>query len=495
MIQTRRSSQGRRERQKAKGRHVRTQRRWLQPERLEERMMLAANPFHNGFWPEDVDNSLKVTPADVLYIVNELNHSGSRALVTPEAALPEMADVPYFTDVSGEGELTPLDVLRVVNLLNLGEGETAPSDVVRYRVDAMGDDGNPLLSYNSGGSSAWSVAVGNFNADGKIDVAVANAASNTIGVLLGNGGGEFAAAVTYATGGASPKAVAVGDFNADGRVDLAVANSATVGNNIGILLGDGAGGFTPAVTYASGGNGASSLAVSDFNGDGKLDLAVANTTTAGNNIGILLGNGAGGFAAAVTYASGGTAASSITAGDFNADGRRDLAVANRSSNNVGVLLGNGAGGFANAVTYGSGGTTPSSLTVGDFNADGRSDLAVANAGFASNSIGVLLGTGTGTFGGAVTYASGGLMPSSLTVGDFNADGKTDLTVANTDSNSVGVLLGNGVGGFAAAAIYASSGAKPASVTAAGAGSGFGRGGWRFQRGRNARPHRRQFVPP
>jgi len=150
MIQTRRSSHSRHQRQKAKDRHVRTQRRNLQAERLEERTLLAANPFHNGFWPEDVDNSLKVTAADVLHIVNELNHSGSRELVTSGEALPDMADVPYYTDVSGDGSLTPLDALRVVNTINGGEGEVAPGDVVRFRLAATDASGNALTTVSVG---------------------------------------------------------------------------------------------------------------------------------------------------------------------------------------------------------------------------------------------------------------------------------------------------------------------------------------------------------
>ncbi len=146
MIQTRRSSHSRHQRRKAKDRHVRTQRRTLHAERLEERALLAANPFHNGFWPEDVDNSLKVTPSDVLYIINELNHSGSRELLAPEAESSAMASVPYYTDVSDDGALTPLDALRVVNTINNGEGETAPSDIVRYRLRATNLNGTILTN-------------------------------------------------------------------------------------------------------------------------------------------------------------------------------------------------------------------------------------------------------------------------------------------------------------------------------------------------------------
>ncbi len=150
MIQTRRNSHGRRERQKAKSRHVRTQRRWLQPERLEERTLLAANPFHNGFWPEDVNNDLRVNAMDALHVINALNQSGSRELLAPGEVAPDMADVPFYTDVSADGALSAVDALRVVNTINGGEGEIAPSDVVRYRLATTDMNGNAISAVNVG---------------------------------------------------------------------------------------------------------------------------------------------------------------------------------------------------------------------------------------------------------------------------------------------------------------------------------------------------------
>ena len=118
------------------------------------------------------------------------------------------------------------------------------------------------------------MAVGDFNGDGKLDIAVANEGSNTVSIFLGNGLGGFATAVTYSTGGTEPESLAVGDFNGDGYLDLAVANYGS--NNVSVLLGNGNGTFAAAKTFSSGGSGPDSLAVGDFNGDGKLDLAVAN---------------------------------------------------------------------------------------------------------------------------------------------------------------------------------------------------------------------------
>ena len=138
----------------------------------------------------------------------------------------------------------------------------------------------------------------------------------------------------------------------------------------------------------------------DFTGDGRTDLAVANSGS--NDVSVLLGNGDGTFQPQVTYAVG-TGHDALVAGDFTGDGRTDLAVANYGSNDVSVLLGNGDGTFRNQVTYAVG-TGPDALVAGDFTGDGRTDLAVANYG--SNDVSVLLGNGDGTFQPQVTYAVG-----------------------------------------------------------------------------------------
>ena len=245
--------------------------------------------------------------------------------------------------------------------------------------------------------------------------------------------------------GNAPDSVAVGDFNLDGKPDLAVANS--ISDNVTILLGKGNGDFAPAAGSPVGaGNYPSSVVEGDFNLDGKPDLAVANS---GNgNVTILLGNGTGGF----TQATGspviaGDFIQSVAVGDFNLDGRPDLVVANYLSDNVAILLGNGLGGFTQAAgSPVSAGNGPSSVTVKDFNLDGKSDLAVANNG--SDNVTILLGNGMGGFTQTTgSPVSAGSRPRSVVAGDFNLDGKPDLAVANNGSSNVTILLGNGMGGF------------------------------------------------
>jgi hypothetical protein len=166
-----------------------------------------------------------------------------------------------------------------------------------------------------------------------------------------------------------------------------------------------------------------------------LDLATANT---GSNIGVFFGIGNGHFAPAVNFPNGTSAGTNaITTADFNGDGNPDLAVTSQLTNSVGVLLGNGTGGFAPVVTFPSGtsgGGFVVDIATGDFNADGFPDLAAAN----TNGVGVLLGDGSGSFAPVVTFPGGAVASLNITPGDLNGDGLLDLAVRN--SNTIGVLL-------------------------------------------------------
>jgi hypothetical protein len=247
----------------------------------------------------------------------------------------------------------------------------------------------------------------------------------------------FSSATNFASG-ASPYAIHCSDFNGDGKADLVVAN--LYAHEVSVFLGNGEGGFGIATIFPVGTN-PRSVTSADFNGDGKIDLAVANYSD--NNVSILLGNGTGIFGPATNFGTGiGYSPQSIICADFNADGKTDLALVNLSAH-VTILLGNGAGGFAAAINFAVSGM-PYSLTSADFNGDGKADLATANSN--SNNITVLLGNGLGSLGTANNFALSGT-PYSVISADFNGDGKVDLATANYNSNKVSVLLGNGAGGF------------------------------------------------
>ena len=212
-----------------------------------------------------------------------------------------------------------------------------------------GDFGQPATSPEATGFAPNSVAVGDFNRDSRPDLAVANAASNDVTILLGDGSGNFTAAATSPeAAGEFPVSVVVGDFNGDSRPDLAVANINFGSGEVTILLGDGTGNFTAAATSPEGvGVDPVSVAVGDFNRDSRPDLAVANVGS--GDVTILLGDGTGNFTAAATgLVAGGSSVTSVAVGDFNGDSRPDLAVAHYDG--VTILLGDGSGNFPPAAT-------------------------------------------------------------------------------------------------------------------------------------------------
>jgi hypothetical protein len=340
-------------------------------------------------------------------------------------------------DFNGDGKLDLAVANRGANTVSILLG------------DGTGNFKATASSPVAAGSIPWSVAVGDFYGDGNLDLAVADDGSNTVGILKGDGMGNFSpvtAASSFATAtDGAPESVAVGDFNGDGYLDLAVANE-NVGT-VTILLGDGQGNFTATASPPGAAGGSVSVAVGDFNGDGKLDLAVADfcvsTCSSPGTVTILLGDGTGNFTTASTSATG-IYPQSVAVGDFNGDGYLDLAVANQcgsdpncaSPGTLTILLGDGTGNFT-TVSSPATGNEPVSVAVGDFNGDGKLDLAVANAN--DNTVSILLGDGTGHFTTASSPATGA-GPSSVAVGDFNGDGKLDLAAANVAGSTVSVLL-------------------------------------------------------
>jgi hypothetical protein len=353
----------------------------------------------------------------------------------------------------------------------------------------------------TGGTGPFGVAVGEFNGDTRLDVAVTNNASGDLSVGLGNGNGTF----TRATGspyivGNSAEAVVVGDFTGNGLQDIAVADPAD--NRVVIFLGNGNGtfqipfsvsisgapislavadfrnnGFDDIVvgtqagrlgvifgtsgvfsftSVATGTGAVTALATADFNNDGNLDIAAARELTSSTNVSIFLGNGSGGFTAASgsPIAMTATRATSMAVGDFESVGIQDLAIANFTDNTVTILPGNGDGTFGSALSVSVPGS-PFSVATGDFNLDGQLDLVTANN--ATGNVTALLGNGDFTFQTAQNF-SVDTGPLGLAVGDFNGDKEPDLVTANNGGNSISTLLN------ASTAIHFVISA-PASVTA------------------------------
>jgi hypothetical protein len=309
--------------------------------------------------------------------------------------------------------------------------------------------GGAFITQNPVGTPAGSsVAVGDFNHDGKVDIAFP--AGFVVTVLLGKGDGTFQAPVDYpiATGGSATSIVAA-DFDGDGNTDLATSGGS-------ILFGKGDGTFRPAVNNTAAG---SPLAVGDFNGDGKPDIIYAFVQQEFApvvfgpeirpsprdgyfyyvlNVNLQLGNGDGTFGSPILYASLAASSSQVFAGllvaDFNGDGKPDVVVL-PSDAGPSIVLGNGDGTGQAPASISLGGFSPSnSLLAGDFNGDGKTDVVVGGL--------VLLGNGDGTFQPLVNYP----LVRAVASGDFNGDGITDLVVANASGNT-GILYGRGDGTF------------------------------------------------
>jgi len=258
--------------------------------------------------------------------------------------------------------------------------------------------------------------------------------------------GQFIVPPLYAVGGL-PRAVAVGDFNGDGKLDLAVSyyNSQAPGYSafVSILLGNGDGTFQKPLSY-KGGNIAPPMtlpvAVGDLNGDGKLDLVVANFEP--GTVSVFFGNGDGTFQPHVDYATpGGAVATSVVVADFNGDGKPDLAVT--AAGGLSIYLNSGTGTFPTRKDYDAGSGFVY-LAVGDFNGDGKLDLAAVdcpqtcqNPNGVAGSIAILLGNGDGTFRTPVNYAVG-VSPVFVAAADLNGDGKLDLAVANSPTAPPGL---------------------------------------------------------
>lgn len=341
----------------------------------------------------------------------------------------------------------------------------------------------PAAHYSAGRGPA-AVAVADFNGDGHPDVATANAKSDTVGVLLGDGRGRLDPRTLFTTG-ADPGSVAVGDFDGDGTSDLVTAN--TTAGTVSVLLGDGSGGFAPRADFDAGPSPVA-VAIGDFDGDGDQDLAAANHDWSDGTASVLLGDGGGGFAPRIEVPTG-PASHDIAVGDFDGDGTPDLATVSTEDFDglAGVLLGDGTGHFSAMSAYYVP-MEPVAVAVGDLNGDGKQDLVTAQRLEGLGELGVLLGDGSGAFrraaGGGMRISRGvycvalgdvtgdhrqdvisakgsavivlrgdgrgdlakeldfpvGRVPTDVAVADLNGDGLQDLVTADYDADSVSVLL-------------------------------------------------------
>jgi len=290
-------------------------------------------------------------------------------------------------------------------------------------------DGNltPGVSYVIGAQSS-DLALADLNGDGKLDIAAAQSSGSGVSVLLGRGDGTFLPATSYPTG-QEPGAIAVADLNHDGVPDLITLSQPA--STVSVLIGVGNGTFLPKRDSAAR-PGANALAVADFNLDGRPDVALASIVGAGGALVVLPGLGDGSFGDPIQTPITGSPFS-LCSGDWNGDGKPDVALVDLSTGNVRTFAGHGDGTFdsPNLVATLS---FPFSCTEGDLNGDGKEDLVISNPD--QDNVAVLLGDGSGGFGSAVKIPSA--EGAFVALGDMNSDGRPDFVSAS--SAGVGVLL-------------------------------------------------------
>lgn len=310
----------------------------------------------------------------------------------------------------------------------------------------------PKVNFASG-TYPYSVALGDLDGDGRIDMVVANYSSHTVSVFrnttISVGSVTYAAKVDYSVG-LNPVSVALGDLDADGKLDMAVANSGsngiTVFQNTSTGIGDI--GFVVGGGYATGTN-PYAVALGDLDGDGKVDMAVANngsgTVSVFRNTSASVGTIT--YAAKIDYTSG-VQPSSIALGDLDADGKVDIATVNSANNTLSVFRNTGAIGtisYANKITYTTSGR-PISIALGDLDLDGKLDIAVCNSNY--NNVSVFRNTSTGA--GTVRYDIKvdyplGSSTAGVAIGDLDGDGKPDIAVTRGSTNVASTLRNKSTG--------------------------------------------------
>ena len=419
--------------------------------------------YGNGDGTFQVQQPLSI--ADVPLIAGDLNGDGKPDLIagfgSDESGAESLINNGNGTFTAGQK--LPGVALALYDLLG-----NQKLDLITGQAGGNGDEGVVSIVRGNGDgtfavfpSYAGSVSVAaDFNGDGKIDwgygvaTIIPDIYADYVGVSLNTGSG-FSAPTQIQLPGSSPSVSATeGDFNGDGRADLAAATS-----NVAILLGNGDGTFQNPTYWGSGVGGP--IVTGDFNNDGNLDVLGV-----GAGLAVLPGNGDGTFGFPVSSSVGANLGPvyAMAVADFNQDENLDAVVLVSNSNppygQANVMLGSGNGSFSPGVTF-SFNLRPTAVATGDLNGDGIPDIIVAvssgaDVQYFNASVVVFLGKGDGTFQAPITtYAGDGI--SAIVVADFNGDGRQDVAISNSGWNDISLLLGNGDGTFQTPVQYSSGG--------------------------------------
>ena len=428
------------------------------------------------FTSDGVPDTAVVTPQAGIS-VNLFNADGTlrstKTYPLPQAELGTVA-----ADFNGDGKLD----LAVIQDSPVGQGSVAI-------LLGNGDGAFGTAKDFPAGPQPLSIAAGDFDGDGEVDLAVGNS-GGTVDILIGKGDGTFTALAPY-TVTQNPDSMIAVDINGDGKIDLAMLNSGPGSvDQLQVFLGNGDGTFKPLAAVSTG-TGLGVLAYTDLNHDGKMDLLIIDP--ASSAIVTLFGNGDGTFQSPQFFlaAAGagslalmplgdgntaimvadqisgnlfnmfansagtietpplqtlGTQPDGIAAADLNGDKQADLVVADSQAGSIYVLLNTGSGRFGNPVTYPVG-ASPGAVAIADLNHDGNPDIVAADSG----AIDVLLGTGGGSFGTVQTFPAGGQL-NSLALADFNSDGNLDVASGSSTAGGIALFAGKGDGTFQPASI-------------------------------------------
>ncbi len=385
-------------------------------------LKVSVNPFFKGIvTPNSATGQIRITNAHPAGIYEFSVSSGALSesfIVAVDTPLCSNVALANATDVTvGTYGFS----IRIGDFNNDNIQDITTCDYNSNTVSVKKGVGNgTFLAYASlSATTPFAIAVGDINGDGLQDLAVSRTSAGNIAIFLGTGTG-FTNGVSITTG-TSPQGIALADVNSDGKLDLLIAMNPA--NSVLIRIGDGTGLFTGTTNIPVGGN-PTGITVSDFNKDGKFDFATANQDATAS---VRLGDGTGNFSGNLSLSLTGNA-QSIDAADMDNDSIPDLVI---RANKVCYFKGNGLGGFSSGGQFylsGSG----YSIEVADLNGDGNQDILTSEA--------YVFGNGAGTFSSSKSLNVSTDSPQAIVVGDFNADGRSDLAITTAFANKVLIRL-------------------------------------------------------
>jgi cysteine-rich repeat protein len=403
--------------------------------------------------------------------VADVTQDGQPDVITANYASDDISILP---GVSGGAAFDPAIVISIadgtagdaprgVAVADLN-GDTVP-DIITS--NTLSDDVSVLVGQGGGnfaavrvfeskagytGDDPRSLAVGDVNNDGTVDVVTANEDTGNISVVVGLGDGLLAPAQTVSTG-SNPRGVAAGDLDGDGDMDWVAAEYISERVRRALMRESGDFTTTSYVPFEStAGDNPIAVALGNVDGDTDLDLATATETDNGSVV--MYNNGSGGFSSP-DYFSMGTANAHVVLADVTGDGNLDLVTVSPTQDTVIIRPGNGSGGFGGSSALSTSVSTPGQgpvfVTVADVTGDTVPDILTANRD--SNDVTLLVGLGSGSFNAPIiipaVFLATPATVSCVRVGHFNADNIVDIATANANRDTVSIILGFGNGDFAA----------------------------------------------